>query len=193
MKRIDCRAFKCPHPVVETRKLLLEEPGASVTVLVGDDTAKENVSRLASTLGYTVATESTEGGFSLTLTPSMKRKEATPATKQGKTVVFITADVLGGGNDELGRILLKNFIFTLAESGTFPDTLLFVNAGVKLAVEGSEVLEALEKLACQGTDIASCGLCLDFYNLKEKLAVGRVGNMLETVESLTEADRIVRL
>jgi len=179
--------------VVETRKLLLAEPGIPLTVLVGDETARENISRLAGSLGYEVRVETTEGGFTLGLTRGTKPVEAAAGTPvQGKTVAFIAADTMGSGSDELGRILLKNFLFTLTELEAVPDVLLFVNAGVKLTTEGSEALEALEKLACMGADIASCGLCLDFYHLKDKLATGRVTNMLDIAETLLKAGRIIR-
>lgn len=193
MEILDCRAHKCPQPVVETRKLLLAKPDQSVKVLVGDDTARENVSRLAKSQGYAVQAAETEGGFALVLTPGGEKvKSAEAPAVRGKTVAFVTSDQMGGGDPELGRILLRNFLFTLTEMETVPDTLLFVNAGVKLTTEGAETLEALEKLACMGTDIASCGLCLDFFGLKEKLAVGRVTNMLEIAETLQSAGRTIR-
>jgi selenium metabolism protein YedF len=193
MKTLDCRAHKCPHPVVETRKLLLAEPGMPLTVLVGDETARENITRLAASQGYAVRVETTEWGFALDLSPGTKPTEAAAgAAIQGKTVAFIAADTMGSGSDELGRILLKNFLFTLTELETIPDVLLFVNAGVKLTTEGSEALGALEKLACLGADIASCGLCLDYYHLKDKLAVGRVTNMLDIAETLQKAGRTIR-
>jgi selenium metabolism protein YedF len=193
MKILDCRAHKCPHPVVETRRLLLAEPGVPVTVLVGDETARENIARLARSQGYDVSSSATEGGFSLALIPGEKPAEAAagPAVT-GKTVAFVSSDAMGSGSDELGRLLLKNFLFTLAEMESVPDVLLFVNAGVKLTTRGSEALEALEKLACLGADIASCGLCLDYYHLKEQLAVGRVTNMLEIADTLQKAGRVIR-
>lgn len=193
MPTLDCRAHQCPHPVVETRKLILSRPGEPLTVLVGDDTARQNVSRLAASQGYTVEASETEGGFALELTPdgAAEEKAEAPAVR-GKTVIFVSSDEMGGGDPELGRVLLKNFVFTLTETDTPPDTLLFVNSGVRLTTEGSGVLEALDKLACQGVDIASCGLCLEFYGLKEKLAAGRVTNMLEIVETLQNAGRTVR-
>jgi selenium metabolism protein YedF len=194
MKTIDCRAKRCPHPVIETRKLLLAEPGVPHRVLVGDETARENVSRLATSLGYTIAVSETEGGYALDLAPGMTTAPAaeSAAAAQGKTVVFVSSDTLGSGDDELGRILMKNFIFTLTEFDTAPDTILFVNGGVRLTTAGSEVIEALEKLAGKGADIASCGLCLDFFGLKEQLKVGRATNMFDTVDTLQKAGRIIR-
>lgn len=194
MKTLDCRARKCPHPVVETRKALLAEPGTPLTVLVGDETARENIARLAAGQGYRVEVTPAEGGYALSLAPGGGKApaEALGPAVQGKTVVFVTGDTLGTGDDELGRILLKNFLITMAEAASAPDVILFVNAGVKLAAEGSEVLEALDRLACMGTDIASCGLCLDFYHLKEKVAAGRTTNMLDILETLQKAGRIIR-
>ena len=194
MKTLDCRAHKCPYPVVEARKLILAESGIPVRVLVGDDTARENVARMAKNQGYTIQIQPTEGGFALELTPGgAARPTAAAAPATGKTVVFIAADVMGSGSDELGHILLKNFLFTLTELDPVPDSILFVNAGVKLTSKGSEVIDALEKLACSGTDVASCGLCLDYFHLKEQLAVGRVTNMLDIAETLRTAGRTIRL
>jgi selenium metabolism protein YedF len=193
MEILDCRARKCPHPVVETRKRLLAEPGVPLTVLVGDASAKENVMRLATSQGYTVRLEAAEGGFALELHPGEKPAETAGLAVPGKTVAVISSEVMGHGSDELGRLLLKNFLFTLTELESVPDVLFFVNAGVKLTTADSEVLEALEKLACVGADIASCGLCLDFFHLKEKLSVGRVTNMLDIAETLQKAGRIIPL
>jgi selenium metabolism protein YedF len=193
MKTIDCRAQRCPHPVVETRKLILSEPGLPLQVLVGDEAARENVSRMAASQGYAVDVSPTEGGYALNLRPGEPVEEAAqgPAVS-GKTIAFLASDQMGSGDPELGRVLMKNLLFTMAEGTTPPDGILFVNSGVKLATEGSEALEALERLACQGVDIASCGLCLDFYHLKDKLKVGRVTNMLEILETLQSAGRTIR-
>jgi len=193
MKTLDCRIRKCPAPVVETRKLILAEPGQPLTVLVGDDTARQNVSRLAGSLGYQVAVKDTDGGFALELTPGeIPKTTLQAAPSQGRTVVYVAADTMGTGDDELGRILLKNFLFTLNELLVPPDSILFVNGGVKLTSTGSELIEALEKLACNGVDIASCGLCLEFFGLKEQLKVGRATNMLDIVEQLHQAGRVIR-
>jgi selenium metabolism protein YedF len=192
MKTLDCRLQKCPGPVVETRKQLLAEPDEPLTVLVGDDTARQNVSRLALSLGRQVQAAADAGGFALKITPGAAPAAETAAPAPGKTVVYVASDVMGAGDDDLGHILMKNFLFTLAELTTPPDAILFVNGGVRLTTEGSGVIEPLEKLACNGADIASCGLCLEFYDLKDKLKVGRPTNMLDTVEQLTRAGRVIR-
>lgn len=193
MLKLDYRQFQCPYPVVETRKQILANPGQSILVQVGEPAACENVSRLAVSQGYTVAQQSGEDGFTLSLTPGTGERAKMPADSatSGQTIIFCKSDRMGEGDAELGRILLKNFFMTLTELEQLPETILFVNSGVRLVCSASDALEALNKLACRGIDIAACGLCLDFYHLKENLQVGRVTNMLEIAESQLKAGRII--
>ena len=194
MKKLDLREHQCPYPVVQTRKEILANPETAISVLVGDETARENVSRLAESMGYVIDVGETDGGYALDLTPAgTPGKEAATLPASGPTIGFLTADTMGQGDDELGRLLMKNYLFTLTEMVSVPDKILLVNAAVKLVCEGSDAIEALEKIACMGTDIAACGLCLEFFGLKEKLQVGRTTNMLEVAESLQTAGRIIRL
>lgn len=118
-----------------------------------------------------------------------------PATAgaTGGTVVFIGGDRLGRGSDELGGILMRSFLFTLTQLDPGPTALFFVNAGVNLTTEGSPVLSELQQLQERGTEILSCGTCLDFFHLKEKLVVGRVTNMYEIAERLTSASRLIQV
>lgn len=194
MLELDYRQHQCPYPVVETRKQMLANPGETLEVLVGDQTARENISRLAGKMGYQAIWRSVELNYKLTLTPAAEPQPEeimTPADN-GDTVVFCSSDQMGSGDENFGRILLKNFLVTLLELTPLPDTILFVNSGVKLVCRGSDALEALNQLAGRGVDIASCGLCLDFYRLKDQLEVGRITNMLEIIETQMQADRIIR-
>ncbi|PLX92072.1 MAG: sulfurtransferase-like selenium metabolism protein YedF [Desulfuromonas sp.] len=193
MNTLDCRELKCPHPVVEARKQLLDAPGQPLKILVGDEVARENVTRMAASMGYMTLDEIVEGGFSLTLSPGASPAEATEqAPVQGKTVIYIDSDQMGQGNEELGRVLMKNYLFTLTELTTLPDQMIFVNNGAKLVCNGSDVLEALNTLACNGVDIATCGICLEYFELKEDLQVGRITNMLEVAEAHQQAGRIIK-
>jgi len=193
METLDCRGQQCPQPVVQARRFMLEQPQAVFRVLVNDPTSRDNLSRLANSQGYSAAVTEQDDEFLMELTPgagTVSTVEATSAT--GPTVVYIGSDQMGNGDIKLGQILMKNFLFTLLEGDTTPDMILLVNSGVKLAVGGSDVLEPLEELVEQGVEIASCGLCLEFFELKESLAVGRISNMLETVNALGKAGRIIR-
>jgi len=108
-------------------------------------------------------------------------------------VILVGTDRLGRGSDELGSVLMRSFLYTLTQLPSPPGTLIFINAGVHLTTEGSPVLDELRQLQDRGTEILSCGTCLDYFGLREKLAVGRVTNMYEIVETLTSPRRVIAL
>jgi selenium metabolism protein YedF len=195
MKTIDCRGQQCPQPVIRTRQALLAEPGARLLVLVDDAACRDNVSRLATTLGCNIKVEQAGNDIRLTLSPGEQpvKQPTEKSAATGPTVLFFASDQMGNGDPKLGQILLKNFIFTLLEGDITPDAIYCVNGGVKLTVGGSDVIEPLTELANRGVDIASCGLCLEYFDLKESLVVGRISNMLELVNALQQAGRVVRL
>jgi selenium metabolism protein YedF len=194
MKTIDCRGQQCPQPVIQTRKLMLEEPGSVLEVLVDDQACQDNVSRLATTMGYSIKVEKSGAATRLELSPGKKPEQSqTAAPATGPRIIFIGSDQIGSGDPKLGQVLMKNFIFTLTEADIVPDAIYLVNSGVRLTISGSEVLEPLEELANRGVDIASCGLCLEFFDAKDALAVGRISNMLELVNALEGAGSIIRL
>jgi selenium metabolism protein YedF len=108
------------------------------------------------------------------------------------TIVVVSSDRMGVGNDDLGKVLIKGFIFAITQLDKLPKTMLFYNGGAKLTSEGSDSLEDLKSLEAQGVEIMTCGTCLDYYGLKEKLAVGSVTNMYSIVETMANAGRIIR-
>ncbi len=199
MIKLDYSQHKCPYPVVETRKQILAHPGEQLQVLVGDQAGRDNVSRLAEKMDYRAAAEESGAGYQLTLTPAKGKTEAAEPQPQqaataatGKTVIYCGSDRMGDGDEGFGQVLMRNFLTTLLEMDPLPDTLLFVNSGINLTTAGSEVIEALQKLVDQGTDVATCGLCLEYYQKKDQLKVGRVTNMYEMVEVQCQAARVVR-
>lgn len=194
METLDCRGQQCPQPVVQARQLMLEKADQPFCVLVDNTTSKENITRLANKLGYSVSATEDQGTFRLEMIPGATvAKEPDTVSTTGPTIIYIGSDEMGNGEQKLGQILMKNFIFTLTEGDVQPDAIYFVNTGVRLTVGGSDVLEPLEKLASNGVDIASCGLCLEYFDFKGSLAVGRISNMLELVNALVGAGNIIRL
>ncbi len=191
MKRIDCRNMACPLPVVTVKRALEEAGGEAVEVLLDDGPSRENVARYAANHGFVVAEKGVDGGYVLTISGGGEASSA--GRGGGERPMLITSDRLGEGPEELGRLLMKNFIITLLELGEVPTRIFFVNTGIFLTTEGSEVIEALDKLGKRGVDILSCGVCLDFFNRREKLAVGAVTNMFTIAESLLTGDAVVRL
>jgi selenium metabolism protein YedF len=118
--------------------------------------------------------------------------EAVSVQTAKKVVVLIDGATVGRGDDVLGAVLMKSFLHTLKEISPRPWRLIFINAGVKLAAEGSDLANVLSELESLGIEILSCGICLDFFKLKEKLRAGKVTNMYEIVSSLVAATNVIR-
>jgi selenium metabolism protein YedF len=190
-REVDARGLPCPRPVVETKKALDEIEAGTVTVLVDNSESRDNIARFAGSRGCRIEIREDNGIFHLTLVKeagSENREE-----KESTIVVLITSDVFGTGDERLGEILIKAFLNTLWDADTRPAKLLFMNSAVNLTTEGSEVLETLKLLEKEGVRVFSCGTCLEYYSLREKLSVGSVTNMYDTVDSLLSADKIIKL
>ncbi len=195
MNSLDVRGMACPLPVVSVKRAL-ESAQGELKVLLDDGAPRENVKRFALGRGYQVQEEQLEDGFAFTITGgggAASKREPAPAERAGATVMLIGTDRMGNGAEELGRLLMKNFIITLLDMQELPDRIFFVNSGVLLAAEGSEVVEALVELGNRGVEVLSCGICLDFYKKKELLAAGGVTNMFTIAESLLQARSVVQL
>jgi selenium metabolism protein YedF len=197
MKKIDCRGLACPQPVLETKKALDSSEGQEVLVLVDDATARENVSRFAGSQGYQIEVTDERGYSAIRIRKGelagKKEESSVPkAAIQGDLVFFIDSDSLGRGSEELGGILMRAFLHTLGEAEVKPQKMILVNSGVKLACEGSPALEDLQTAASQGVEILACGTCLNYFELKEKLRAGRISNMYEILNVLSQAGRTVK-
>ncbi len=192
MREIDCRGKACPQPVITTKQALEEVKEGEFTLIVNDPSSSENVKRFASSRGCSVEVEKKGGDFYLHIRKAVPLEEGKIPRKEEKVVIYINSNLLGIGDDALGSILMRAFLKTLLETDPKPSRLIFINSGVRLTSEGSEVLETLKALSGKGVDILSCGTCLDFYGLKERLKVGIVSNMYEITKSLLEADRLIR-
>jgi len=197
MDTLDCRGLACPQPVINTKDALEKQGAAELEVLVDNEAARDNVTRFAQSQGCRVEVEARDSDFALTIRKTGPLSGAPVETTcqvpagQPRLVVKIANQFMGLGDEALGRVLIKAFIKTLSEATLKPSALVFYNAGVKLTVEGSEHIETLKALSDSGVDILACGTCLDFFRLKDTLAVGRVTNMFEIIETLSAADRVV--
>lgn len=111
----------------------------------------------------------------------------------GPLVVAVSGDTMGRGDDELGQVLIRSFLHTLIEADPRPDTLIFFNSGVRLAVEGSQSLDDLRTLSGQGVQMLLCGTCLGHFGLKERVAVGEISNMYAISETMLQAEKVINL
>ena len=193
MEIINVIGKPCPIPVIEAKKALRKAAaGEQVRVLVDHDISRQNLEKMAQGMGFPCSHEQRDGGAIL-VTITAASVPAGSGGADGPLVVAIGQNTMGAGNDELGAVLVKGFIYSLTELDTPPETMLFFNGGVKLTTEGSSAIADLKKLEAKGTSIASCGTCLDFYQLKEKLAVGTVTNMYAIVSAMAEAGRLINV
>ncbi|MDT8900159.1 sulfurtransferase-like selenium metabolism protein YedF [Anaeroselena agilis] len=183
---IDARGLSCPQPVIATKKALDAMGEGVVTTIVDNAAARENVAKFAAANGCGVSIAEKDGHFYLSITKGapLPDNDKKAANQTGDVVYLITRDTLGHGSDELGAILMKAFFYTLGEIEPLPRAILLLNSGVKLAVEGSPVVEYLASYAESGVKVLSCGTCLDYFKLKDRLAAGGVTNMYTLLAEL---------
>lgn len=191
---------QCPIPVVKATRALREmrEPG-TLEVLVDNETAVQNLLRMAAGHHLSAAMERRgEREYAVTVTVTSPVGDAPIEEPElccapgSDLVVAVDTDVMGRGSEDLGRVLMKGFLFAVSQLPTPPKTMLFYNGGARLTTEGSDSLADLQKLESQGVEILTCGTCLNHYGLTEKLAVGSVTNMYTIVEKLAEAGKVVK-
>lgn len=199
MITVNAMGDNCPIPVVKTKKAMQTLTGPeTIEVLVDNEIAVQNVTKMASSSGGQVTSEKvSDGEFKITIqmdgavAAAEEEVQCVPDAR-GNTVVVVSSDRMGAGNDELGKVLIKGFIFAVTQLDTLPKTMLFYNGGATLTTEGSSSLEDLKSLEAQGVEIMTCGTCLDYYGLKDKLAVGGVTNMYSIVETMANAGKIIK-
>ena len=199
---VDAVGEPCPIPVVKATKALRElgEPG-TLEVRVDNEIAVQNLTRMAAGNHLPVQAEKKgEHLFVVTMEVAEPVGDA-PAEEpaltcvpdaRGDLVVAVDSETMGRGSDELGKLLMKSFLFAVSQLPRLPRTVLFYNGGAKLTVEGSESLEDLRNMEAQGVESLTCGTCLNFYGLAEKLAVGGVTNMYAIVEALANAGKVIK-
>jgi selenium metabolism protein YedF len=192
MKTIDCCGKTCPLPVIETKKVLEDKEVNKITVLVDNSISRENVMRFLESQGFSVTAMEEKGKHRIEGTRNQGITEQSSITNTKKLLVFVDGETVGRGSEELGAILMRSFLLTLKELNPLPWRIIFINSGVKLAVDGSPYIGALNDLVAIGAEILSCGTCLDYYRVKDKLMVGRISNMYEIESSFLEATNVIK-
>lgn len=204
--KVDAMGDQCPIPVIKTKKALKEITETTlVEVHVDNEIAVQNLSKMAKQKNleykcekleeqhYIIKINAEAEGVSIQQkAPAENDKEICYPDRKSNTVVVLSSNQMGNGSEELGQILMKGFIFALTELDELPSTVLLYNSGVKLSTEGSNSIDDLKTLQAQGVEILSCGTCLNYYDLTEKLQVGDVTNMYFILEKMAQADKIIR-
>ncbi|GHU42172.1 sulfurtransferase-like selenium metabolism protein YedF [Spirochaetia bacterium] len=199
MKTLDMIGQPCPIPVVNAKKALDAQGSDGVVVIVDNFVAVQNLEKMANGEGHGFSyVEDGESRWKVTIvkgeaSPSQKGTPATPSTPKKGPVVLITADSMGRGAEELGKLLIKGYIFSLTQLEPPPQAVLFLNGGAHLTTEGANTVPDLKALEQKGTVIGTCGTCANYYKLTEKLAVGSIVDMMKISNTLAQADSVITL
>jgi selenium metabolism protein YedF len=198
MKEIDARGLACPAPVLQTKAALQDQKPRIMRIVVDNAASQQNVQRFLESQGFQTVLE--QDGADYVVTGSC---DAVPAahpqmsvakqSDEKKIMVMCTTDRMGYGDDELGLKLMVSYLRTIKEMGSELWRLVFVNNGVKLTIDGSEVLDDLKAYEKDGLTILVCGTCLTHFNLLERKQVGETTNMLDIVTAMQLADKVINL
>ncbi|MFH1148204.1 MAG: sulfurtransferase-like selenium metabolism protein YedF [Pseudomonadota bacterium] len=202
MKEIDCRGLPCPQPVLRTKQALDELVSGRILVIVDNEAARGNILRFSESQGHKVQVEKKGREYSLTIEKNpaasgmvspeaISCRAADGDTKDRETVIVFCSDQMGIGEPELGGILLQAFLKTLPELDHGACKLIFYNRGVFLTTQSSAVLDVLQRLEGRGMELFVCGTCLDYYHLKERLAVGAVSNMFTILDAILKSAKVI--
>lgn len=208
---VDARGKACPQPVIDTKNAI-QQQGTPVITMVDNDIARQNVEKMARQMGLSAEASEIEGGWRILIQPvssdvlsavmndtgdALPELDCVPCQPQpvaqvGPTVVVLSSDCMGTGDDILGKALMKGFVYALTQLDQAPQTVLLYNGGAKLSCAGADTVADLQVLADNGTEILTCGTCLNHYGLTEQLAVGSVTNMYAIAEAMASAGKVIR-
>ena len=191
---VDVRGSLCPTPVIETKKVSDVNPSAIITTVVDNEVSRDNVEKFGKSRGYGVEIRQDGKDFYLTMTPNANpvADGSCEPMSYGNRVILMTKDYLGEGSEELGHNLMKTFWVCMLEADIKPSKIYFINSSVKMVVNDSVHLENIKKLADLGVEIAACGICLDYFGVKEELGVGSITNMYAITDSIL-GEHVVKL
>lgn len=194
--KLDCLGVACPLPVIRCKQYIKEFPGNPVEVLVDNEIATQNLSKMAEQMGLQVSVQKhSDSNYSVHIEGNGKQLPQTQTVEYMPCdidyVVVLAGDKMGEGDPVLGHKLLEGFVYSLTEQDVLPKYVLLYNGGVKLSTQNSKTIEDLKTLLGKGVSVLSCGLCLDFYGLKEQVQVGEITNMYRILE-IMRSHRVVR-
>jgi len=198
LKKIDARGKQCPEPVMMT-KAAISEDTEDVEVIVDNDIASQNVTRLLGKLGFSHETSKKDtdiyvnGHKDISFSAVAVNSGTQSPLQMRNRAVFISRSVMGGNDEELGEVLIKAFLGTLAQMQTPPARIALMNEGIKLALEGTSTCEYLKELENKGVEVLVCGTCSNHFGLTEKVGVGIISNMFDITEGLLEKDSVISI
>ena len=205
MKTIDVMGKPCPVPVIEAKKALATHGKDGVLLKVDNIGSVRNLEKMAKSSGYSFSyVENDKNSYKVIIKDDGKVSPDPEAINDASktfqcgapsngTVIVVSRNTMGEGAEELGKILIKAFIYSLTELVAPPDFLIFLNSGVFLTSGGSNTVDDLKNLEEKGAVILNCGTCVNYYGLQDKLAVGTITNMYDISEKMANAVRVINI
>ncbi|MEZ5194881.1 MAG: sulfurtransferase-like selenium metabolism protein YedF [Bacteroidales bacterium] len=202
MKTIDVKGMKCPMPLIETKKALKDiGPNETLKVIIDNETSVKNVEHFLTDNGMDVTKSEKNGIYEIIVNKQDGDVEDIQAEAYCSTsvevdksyVVMLAKDRLGEGSEELGNALAGAMLNTLKSMDNLPQRILVMNSGINLVINGALFLPQLKELEALGVEILCCGACLDYFGKMDELAVGRVSNMHEILESMLNAAKVINI
>ena len=196
-KFIDAKGKNCPMPVIMAKKEI--DSGVKFfEIEVDNKIAVENLKKLANSQGFTTIIKENNGNFKVDFSNGCEECEEVLAKVEGKKplgnwAIFVNKETIGAGNDELGQSLMKMFFYTISEGEDLPKSILFMNGGVKVPTLNDQAIEHLKVLQDKGVELLVCGACLNFYELENKLEVGKISNMYDITNAMKEASKVITI
>lgn len=190
MIKVNATGQICPTPIIMTKKALKEIETGQVEVSIDNAISAENIQKMCKEMGLSYEVKTEGEVFIITIEKTVQKAEEKKEEKG--TVIVIDGDTMGKGDEALGKTLMKGFLYTFTEMENLPETIIFYNRGVFLAVEGSESVEDLKQLQERGVEILCCGACINFYGLQEKVKVGTITNMYNIIEKQMKGEKIIK-
>lgn len=203
MRIVDTRGQLCPAPIILTKRALKETvEGESFVVVTDNQVSFNNLQRFLkdNKSGFTVdeaagvwrLTVTKTSGFSTKIKPENYCVPQVAHFEKGDFVVVISSDRMGDGDDELGRLLLGNFIKALKDLEKLPSKILFYNRGVTLVTGNSPEIEHIRQLEKMGVEILACSTCVNHYKLENEVAAGSLSNMFTIAEAMASAGKVIK-
>ncbi|OOM78178.1 SirA-like protein [Clostridium puniceum] len=199
-KIIDAKGKNCPIPVIMAKKEI-DGGNSSFVIEVDNNIAVQNLQKLGNSQGFITELKEDNQIFKVyfSKTSDMFRSEECNEILEerkkdlGTWSVFIGKEIIGAGNEELGKSLIKMYFYTILEGEDLPKSVLFMNDGVKVPTLNEQAIEHLKDLEKEGVEILVCGACLNFYGLEENLKVGKVSNMYDITNRMKEVSKVITL
>ncbi len=203
MKVVDTRGEKCPKPIIDTKKALKETiEGETFIVLTDNKTSFNNISRFLADNGIKFFVSESDGTWKFEVNNKTGAMVITPSEDygenfdykmlQGNFSVAVSSELMGSGDDILGRQLMKSFFMALSCLERMPSVIAFYNSGVKLAARDSDVAEYLIEIEKKGVELILCGTCVDYFKLEGRLCAGNIGDMYNILDKLSSSGNVIR-